>query len=260
MPWHLAHSHAKPMPITWSDDIDTLDWQALEHLYRVAPLGLKSAAHLQTVFGNSRFRCFAHDDGQLVAAGRALADGADVFLFRVTDSAAEAVAARPTVDEQVEAARAQVALAEARAAQAQAAVDRAALELEYTKVKAELAGTISKRNVEPGQLVSPERALMAIVDLAEPWIVANLKETQLAELRPGQRVDIEIDSYPEPLTGRIDSIAAGTGARFSLLPPDNASGNFIKVTQRVPVKILLDDRRGRVLRPGMSAEVVIHTR
>lgn len=65
------------MPITWSDDIDELDWQALEHLYRVAPLGTKSAAHLQTVFGNSRFRCFAHDDGQLVAAGRALADGAD---------------------------------------------------------------------------------------------------------------------------------------------------------------------------------------
>jgi membrane fusion protein (multidrug efflux system) len=168
--------------------------------------------------------------------------------------------AAQTVDEQVEAARAQVALSQARAEQAQAALDRATLELEYTKIRAELAGTVTKRNVEPGQLVSPDRALMALVDLSDTWVVANLKETQLSEIKPGQPAEIEIDSYDGTLTGHVDSIAAGTGSRFSLLPPENASGNFIKVTQRVPVKIKLDDRRGHLLRPGMSAEVVIRTR
>jgi membrane fusion protein (multidrug efflux system) len=168
--------------------------------------------------------------------------------------------AAETVSEQVDAAQAQIALCEARVAQAQAALDRAKLELDYTKVRAEIGGTISKRAVEPGQLVSPDRALMAIVDLGDTWVVANLKETQLAELKAGQPVDIEIDSFTGTLTGHVDSIAAGTGSRFSLLPPDNASGNFIKVTQRVPVKIKIDDRRGHLLRPGMSAAVTIRTR
>ena len=175
-------------------------------------------------------------------------------------SARGKLAAASTVDEQVESARAQVALGEARVAQAQAAVDRAQLELDYTKVRAELAGTVARRAVEPGQMVAPDRPLMAIVDLADPWIVANLKETQLGSVKPGQPVDIEVDSFGGTLHGHVDSIAAGTGSRFSLLPPDNASGNFIKVTQRVPVKIKIDDRGDRLLRPGMSAEVVIHTK
>jgi membrane fusion protein (multidrug efflux system) len=168
--------------------------------------------------------------------------------------------AAETVDDQVEAARAQVALAEARVAQSKAAVDRAALELDYTRVRAEIAGTVTKRMVEPGQSVSPDRALMAIVDLSDTWVVANLKETQLADIQPGQPVEVELDSFSGSLTGHVDSIAAGTGSRFSLLPPENATGNFIKVTQRVPVKIKIDDRHGHLLRPGMSAEVVIHTR
>ncbi|HEX8108968.1 MAG TPA: HlyD family secretion protein, partial [Kofleriaceae bacterium] len=91
-------------------------------------------------------------------------------------------------------------------------------------------------------------------------VVANLKETQLADIKDGQPAEIEIDAFDGTLNGHVDSIAAGTGSRFSLLPPENASGNFIKVTQRVPVRIKIDDRRGLVLRPGMSAEVVIHTR
>lgn len=201
-------------------------------------------------------------DAQLAQAQARLASA----LANRSNSSGTEVSARghllaaQTVDEQVEAARAQVALAEARVAQTQAAVDRAALELEHTRVRAEIAGTISRRMVEPGQLVSPDRALMAIVDLGDPWVVANLKETQLADVRPGQPVDVEIDSFDGRLAGHVDSIAAGTGSRFSLLPPENATGNFIKVTQRVPVKIKLDGRGGRVLRPGMSAEVVIHTR
>ncbi len=176
-----------------------------------------------------------------------------------TESARGKLLAASTVDEQVESARAQVALGEARVAQAQAALDRAQLELDYTKVRSEIAGTVARRAVEPGQMVSPERPLMAVVDLADTWVIANLKETQLKTIKPGQKADIEIDTFDGTLAGHVDSIAAGTGSRFSLLPPDNASGNFIKVTQRVPVKIKLDDRGDRVLRPGMSAEVTIHT-
>ena len=168
--------------------------------------------------------------------------------------------AAATVDEQLQSAQAQVALAEARVAQAQAALDRASLELEYTKVRAEIAGTVTKRAVEPGQLVSPDRVLMAIVDLSDTWVVANLKETQLADIKAGQPVDVVLDTFDGVLAGHVDSVAAGTGSRFSLLPAENATGNFIKVTQRVPVKVKLDDRRGKLLRPGMSADVTIHTR
>jgi membrane fusion protein (multidrug efflux system) len=168
--------------------------------------------------------------------------------------------AAETVSEQLQSAQAQVALAEARVAQAQAALDRASLELEYTKVRAEIAGTVTKRAVEPGQLVSPDRVLMAIVDLSDTWVVANLKETQLADIKAGQPVDVVLDTFDGVLAGHVDSVAAGTGSRFSLLPAENATGNFIKVTQRVPVKVKLDDRRGKLLRPGMSADVTIHTR
>jgi len=171
--------------------------------------------------------------------------------------------AAQTIEEQVESARAQVALAEARVAQTQAAVERAALELEYTKVKAEIAGTVTKRAVEPGQLVSPDRMLMAIVDLSDPWVVANLKETQVGRVRAGQPATIRVDTFPDRLfRGRVDSISAGTGARFSLLPPENASGNWVKVVQRVPVKILLEDYQANphLLRAGMSALVTIDVR
>jgi membrane fusion protein (multidrug efflux system) len=168
--------------------------------------------------------------------------------------------AAETVDEQVAAAKAQVASSEAHVAQLQAALDRAQLELEYTKVRAEIGGVVTKRAVEPGQLVSPDRALMAIVDLEDTWVVANLKETQLAEIKAGQRAEISLDTFDGKIGGHVDSIAAGTGSRFSLLPAENATGNFIKVTQRVPVKIKLDDRHGNILRPGMSADVTIHTR
>jgi len=168
--------------------------------------------------------------------------------------------AADSVDEQLKASRSQVALAEAHVAQATAALQRATLELGYTKVRAEIGGVVTKRAVEPGQLVSPDRALMAIVDLSDTWIVANLKETQLSDIKAGQDADIWVDTFGSELHGKVDSIAAGTGSRFSLLPAENATGNFIKVTQRVPVKIKLDDRLGKTLRPGMSADVTIHTR
>ena len=123
---------------------------------------------------------------------------------------------------------------------------------------AESDGNVAKRTVEPGQMVSPERPLMAIVASSAPWIVANFKETQIASIKPGEKVRIEIDGLDEELSGTVASIQAGTGSRFSLLPPDNASGNFTKVTQRIPVRIEIDGAHD-ALRPGMSAEVTVYT-
>ena len=159
---------------------------------------------------------------------------------------------------QVQAARAQVALAQARLAQTDAAVAQAELNLSYTTVRAETAGTVARRTVEPGQTVSPERPLMAIVALADTWVVANFKEDQLRDMRAGQQAEIVVDTFGgRKLSGHVESFAPGTGSRFSLLPPDNASGNFTKVVQRVPVLVRLDGAPGVVLRPGMSANVTV---
>jgi membrane fusion protein (multidrug efflux system) len=113
--------------------------------------------------------------------------------------------------------------------------------------------------VEVGQLTSPERPLMALVPLDDTWVVANFKEDQIAEMRPGQPARVHIDTYDRELIGHIDSLASGTGSRFSLLPPDNASGNFTKVVQRVPVLIRLEPHPELTLRPGMSATATVQT-
>jgi membrane fusion protein, multidrug efflux system len=157
---------------------------------------------------------------------------------------------------QVASARAQVELAAARLAQTDAAVAQAELNLSYTRVRAEIAGNVARRTVEPGQTVSPERPLMALVALDDTWIVANFKEDQLGVMRVGARAEVRIDTFGgRSFAGHVESFAPGTGSRFSLLPPDNASGNFTKVVQRVPVLLRLDARPDVALRPGMSANV-----
>jgi membrane fusion protein, multidrug efflux system len=180
-----------------------------------------------------------------------------------TEAARARLTIAQAVPEQVAVAEAQVELAKAKVDQAQAALHQAELNLGYTKVRAEVDGLVAKRSVEVGQLVSPDRALLAVVDDRDEWVVANFKETQVGSIKPGQRVQIEIDGLDdETLHGTVDSLQAGTGSRFALLPPDNASGNFTKVTQRVPVKILLAKHPGLedvALRPGMSAEVTVYT-
>jgi len=163
--------------------------------------------------------------------------------------------------EQLENAKAQIELAEARLAQAQAAQEQAELNLSYTKLVAPVAGVVSRRSVEVGQLVSPDRPLFALVTQNDVWVVANYKEDQLGDMREGQSVHVRVDAYPgRSFTGHVESFAAGTGSRFSLLPPDNASGNFTKVVQRVPVLIRLDDATGAPMRPGMSVETTVRTR
>lgn len=163
--------------------------------------------------------------------------------------------------EQVEAARAAVAVASARVAQAEAAVEQASLNLSYTKVVAQLRGVVSRRSVEVGQTVDPARPLMAVTALDDVWVVANFKEDQIAEMREGQKVKIKVDAFSgHPIAGHVDSLSGGSGARFSLLPPDNASGNFTKVVQRIPVLIRLDEKpEGLTLRPGMSTYVTVTT-
>lgn len=152
-------------------------------------------------------------------------------------------------------------LAFARLAGARAALENARLQLTYTIVHAPLTGVVSRKQVEPGQLVSPGQPLLTLVDADDLWVTANFKETQLAEMRVGQPVELEIDTYPGcDAAGTVESIGAATGARFALLPPDNATGNFTKVVQRLPVRIAVTRSCGddRPLRPGMS--VVAHVK
>jgi multidrug efflux pump subunit AcrA (membrane-fusion protein) len=160
--------------------------------------------------------------------------------------------------------QAEVARAEATLTQAQAELAMAELQLAYTEVRAPVDGVISKRTVEIGQVVQPGQPLLAIVPLHEVWVLANFKETQLGRVRPGMRADVEIDGFPDKVFhGTVESISAGTGARFSLLPPENATGNWVKVVQRVPVKILLEHKEvgnPQPLRAGMSAAVTIRLR
>jgi membrane fusion protein (multidrug efflux system) len=162
--------------------------------------------------------------------------------------------------QQIEAQRAQQELAESRVAQAQAAVEQAELNLSYTKVKAAVSGVVSRRSVEIGQTVTPDRPLLALIPLDDTWIVANFKEDQIAQMKQGQLAKVSVDTFgSRELTGHVDSLAGGTGSRFALLPPDNASGNFTKVVQRVPVLIRLDPQSNVTLRPGLSASVTVQT-
>jgi membrane fusion protein, multidrug efflux system len=160
----------------------------------------------------------------------------------------------------VQNAQAGVRLAQARLQAAQASLDNAKLQLGYTNVTAPETGTISKKQVEIGQLVQAGQTMMSIVADTGTWVTANFKETQLNRMHVGQPVAIEVDAYPGcDAEGKVQSLSGATGARFALLPPDNATGNFTKVVQRLPVRIAITKGCGptRPLRPGMS--VVAHT-
>ncbi|MEK7386147.1 MAG: HlyD family secretion protein, partial [candidate division NC10 bacterium] len=154
-------------------------------------------------------------------------------------------------------------MAEAQLAEARANVREADLGVEYTTIRAPMTGRVTRKTVEVGQVVQPGQPLLAVVSLDEVWIVANYKETQLTDVRPGQPATIRVDTYPGlVLRARVDSIQSGTGSRFTLLPPENASGNFVKVVQRIPVKLVLEPgENGReLLVPGMSVIPTIEVR
>lgn len=151
---------------------------------------------------------------------------------------------------------------QARVRQRQAELTETRLRLGYTKIVAPADGYITRKGVEPGATIQAGQPLMAVVPLQAPWIIANYKESQLGHIKPGQKVSFTVDAYPgRHFSGRVDSIMAGTGAAFSLLPPENATGNYVKVVQRIPVKILIDATSDpdHQLRMGMSVVPEIHT-
>jgi membrane fusion protein (multidrug efflux system) len=157
----------------------------------------------------------------------------------------------------------QTEVAAANIKRAQAMLDAAKLNLDYTVVIASIDGQVSKINIQPGQLVQPGQSLFYIINNAEAWVIANFKETQLNKMVIGQKVTIKADAYPDTeFEGTITSFSPATGARFSLLPPDNATGNFVKTIQRLPVKISLnannDVEKIKLLRPGMNVDVDVH--
>jgi len=164
--------------------------------------------------------------------------------------------------QQVEIRQADVGGFAAAVAAAQARLEAAEFDLSYATISAPVDGVVTRKSVEAGQIVSPGQGLMTVIPLNDVWVTANFKETQLAKMRVGQPVEIEVDAYPGmKLHGTVQSFSGATGARFSLLPPENATGNFTKVVQRVPVRIKLDAvPEDRPLRPGMSVEAVVDTR
>jgi membrane fusion protein (multidrug efflux system) len=177
----------------------------------------------------------------LAANKRVAAAKAGVIEAKAKVAAAQGVlAAANTAKEQVAAAQAKARYAEAQVGIAQAQVDAARLDLSYTTIKAPTAGRVTRKNIQPGQYLQVGQTLLAIVP-DDFWVTANFKETQLTEMRVGQPVDIYVDTFPDrTFHGHVQSIQAGTGARFSMLPAENATGNFVKVVQRVPVKITFD--------------------
>ncbi len=180
---------------------------------------------------------------------------------RVVQAQAQVQAAR-TAPQQIKITEQRAGAASAQVEQKRAALQQAELNLQYATIVAPVSGIISKRNVEPGQVVQPGQPLVSIVNLQDLWTTANFKETQLKNMKVGQAATIKVDAYGTEYKGHVDSIGGATGARFSLLPPENATGNFVKVVQRVPVKIVFDKGQDveHKLRPGMSVVPTVLTK
>jgi membrane fusion protein (multidrug efflux system) len=190
----------------------------------------------------------------------------DDSKFNYTTSVKEADNSRNdlnSAESRIAVLKAGIQKAEAALGSKQAKIEQTKLKITYTKIFAPQAGRIGKKNVSEGQFVQAGTPLFSIVNDTTYWVVANFKENQLKKLVPGKEVTIEIDAYPDlELKGTIESLSDATGAKFSLLPPDNASGNFVKVTQRLPIKILINDinKYRSILRAGLSVYISVDTR
>jgi membrane fusion protein (multidrug efflux system) len=237
-------------------EAEAKDAKATQDLARIKPLIEKDEVSRQE-----------YDTAVTTADGAHAARDSAQADIQQAERAVEASRARlaraQTGPEEVKIQKARAASASAKADQMRAALAQARLNLEHTEVKAPVSGVVSRRAVEVGQVVLAGQPLLAIVPLDDVWVVANFKEDQLRRIRPGQRASISVDAYGgRRYEGRVDSVSAATGARFSLLPPENASGNFVKVVQRVPVKITFEGRMDpdHPLRPGMSVVPTVFTR
>ncbi|HXY26029.1 MAG TPA: HlyD family secretion protein [Candidatus Acidoferrum sp.] len=184
----------------------------------------------------------------------------DANKARVEEAKAGVVSARANVKQvSMRAADAQAKIAKVE--QARAALEAAELNLSYTDVTAPVDGVATHKQVEPGQIVQAGQGLLVVVPLQNVWVTANFKETQLRKMKPGQRAEVKVDTYGKTFSGHVDSIAGATGSVLSLLPPENATGNFVKVVQRIPVKIVLDPipAEKAILRPGMNVDATVVT-
>jgi membrane fusion protein (multidrug efflux system) len=233
-------------PLVKTGDVSKFQFDAVDAAARVAESDLAAA------------------EQQLAAAQQ------NVEIARVTTSSAKAREARSQSllleskarEQQVPITEAAYKSAQAAVERARGALDQAQLNLGYTTIKAPISGRVTQLTVHLGQYVVPGNLLFTLVPLDQVYITANFKETQMDHVHPGQRAKIHVDTYGRDFDGVVDSIAGAAGSRQALLPPQNATGNFIKVVQRIPVKILVkqsSDLRS-VLRPGMNAEVSIYTR
>jgi len=192
-----------------------------------------------------------------VEAAKASADAANAQIEQAQGKLLQANADlrnAETAPQAQQASRSRAQSAQAIADRKKAQLDQAQLNLQYTKIVAPVTGVVSNRTVEVGQNVQIGQEMMKIIPLEDLWVTANFKETQLRSMKPGQRVDIDVDANGKTYKGHVDSIAGASGARFSLLPPENATGNYVKVVQRIPVKIDFDgdQLKAHELRPGMS--------
>jgi membrane fusion protein (multidrug efflux system) len=209
-------------------------------------------------------------ESDLVAAQQKLANAeklAQGSKSTVDAAQARVIAARATLDQavanrqQVDVSTAQAGTASAAVLQAQANLQAAELMLSYTNIVAPIDGVVTRKSIQLGQIVQPGQSMLTVVPLQDVWISANFKETQLANVRRGQKVEVHVDMYGRSFEGRVDSIAEATGSRLSLLPPENATGNYVKIVQRIPVKIMLEQLpAGFTFRPGMNVDATIFTR
>ncbi len=194
--------------------------------------------------------------GQAAASARAASEAAKARVGQMQAQVAQSKAS----ERQVQVSDAQARSAVARIQEARANLEAAELNLSYTTIVAPVEGQVTKKSVEAGQILQPGQGLMALIPLKDVWVTANFKETQLADVRPGQAAEVKVDMYGRTIKGKVDSIAGGTGSRMSLLPPENATGNFVKVVERIPVKIVFDSLPPDViLRPGMNVDATIIT-
>ena len=239
-----AQDLARLRPLVEKDEVSKQQFDAATSADQAARAAVESA---QSAIGEAQANLEVSEAKRQQAAGA------------VNEAKAQATAAA-TAPQQVAMIQAKAKGADAEVLQRRAALDQARLNLERATVRAATNGIVSRKSVEIGQIVQAGQPLMALTALNDVWVVANFKETQLDGMRVGQRADVSVDAYGRHYSGHVDSISAATGATFSLLPPDNASGNFVKVVQRVPVKILIDggQNAGDVLRPGMSVNATVY--
>ncbi len=227
------------------DEISKLQYDSYRAAARVADSDLNAA---QENLATTQKKAESSQASMQTAGARANAARADVEQARANFR-------------QVDISSAQAGSASAAIQQARANLEAATLQLSYSTIVAPIDGLATKKTIQVGQIVQPGQTLLTIVPLKHVWVTANFKETQLANVRPGQHAEVNVDMYGRSFEGRVDSIAGASGAALSLLPPENATGNYVKVVQRIPVKILLNDSsEGFVFRPGMNVDATIFTK